>query len=64
MRADHRHATWSPPTANWSQRDPECDLDYTPNTARESKVDVALSVGSGFGGFQSAMVFSRLKEAS
>ncbi len=52
------------PTANWSQRDPECDLDYTPNTARESKVDVALSVGSGFGGFQSAMVFSRLKEAS
>jgi minimal PKS ketosynthase (KS/KS alpha) len=53
-----------PPTANWAQRDPECDLDYTPVTARERKVDVALSVGSGFGGFQSAMVFSRLKEAS
>ena len=52
------------PTANWSERDPECDLDYTPNTAREAKVDVALSVGSGFGGFQSAMVFSRLKEAA
>jgi len=49
-----------PPTANWSQRDPECDLDYTPNTARETTVDVALSVGSGFGGFQSAMVFSRV----
>ncbi|KLL12491.1 MULTISPECIES: beta-ketoacyl synthase [Protofrankia] len=46
-----------PPTANWANRDPECDLDYTPNTAREHKVDVALSVGSGFGGFQSAMVF-------
>jgi minimal PKS ketosynthase (KS/KS alpha) len=46
-----------PPTANWSNRDPECDLDYTPNVAREHKVDVALSVGSGFGGFQSAMVF-------
>lgn len=48
-----------PPTANWSSRDPECDLDYTPNTARELPVDAALSVGSGFGGFQSAMVFAR-----
>jgi minimal PKS ketosynthase (KS/KS alpha) len=48
-----------PPTANWSNRDPECDLDYTPNVARELPVDVALSVGSGFGGFQSAMIFSR-----
>ncbi|GIH18580.1 beta-ketoacyl-[acyl-carrier-protein] synthase family protein [Rugosimonospora africana] len=52
-----------PPTANWSTRDPECDLDYVPNTAREVDVDVALSVGSGFGGFQSAMVFRRLTEA-
>lgn len=48
-----------PPTANWRTRDPECDLDYVPNTARELPVDVALSVGSGFGGFQSAMVFAR-----
>ncbi len=48
-----------PPTANWANRDPECDLDYTPNTAREQQVDVALSVGSGFGGFQSAMLFTR-----
>jgi minimal PKS ketosynthase (KS/KS alpha) len=38
--------------------DPECDLDYVPNTAREQKVDVALSVGSGFGGFQSAIVLA------
>ncbi|HEX4706023.1 MAG TPA: beta-ketoacyl-[acyl-carrier-protein] synthase family protein [Pseudonocardiaceae bacterium] len=49
-----------PPTANWANRDPECDLDYTPNTARELPVNVALSVGSGFGGFQSAMLFRRL----
>ncbi|RKR92299.1 minimal PKS ketosynthase (KS/KS alpha) [Micromonospora pisi] len=49
-----------PPTANWANRDPECDLDYVPNTARDHPVDVALSVGSGFGGFQSAMVFKRL----
>src|SRR5213078_3037590 len=48
-----------PPTANWANRDPECDLDYVPNVARETRVDVALSVGSGFGGFQSAMLFSR-----
>src|SRR6266542_4579189 len=47
-----------PPTANWENRDPECDLDYTPNVAREVAPRVALSVGSGFGGFQSAMVFS------
>jgi minimal PKS ketosynthase (KS/KS alpha) len=48
-----------PPTANWAARDPECDLDYVPNTARELPVDVALSVGSGFGGFQSAIVLAR-----
>ncbi|MEU5311963.1 beta-ketoacyl-[acyl-carrier-protein] synthase family protein [Streptomyces sp. NPDC021562] len=51
-----------PPTANLTTPDPECDLDYTPLTAREAHVDHVLSVGSGFGGFQSAMVFSRLKE--
>lgn len=48
-----------PPTANYENPDPECDLDYTPNEAREVPVDAALSVGSGFGGFQSAMVFGR-----
>ncbi|WP_040792242.1 beta-ketoacyl-[acyl-carrier-protein] synthase family protein [Nocardia paucivorans] len=51
-----------PPTANWNHRDPECDLDYVPNTARAATVDTALSVGSGFGGFQSAMVFTRPEE--
>jgi minimal PKS ketosynthase (KS/KS alpha) len=48
-----------PPTANWETRDPECDLDYVPKEAREMPVDVALSVGSGFGGFQSAMLFAQ-----
>jgi len=51
-----------PPTANWETRDPECDLDYTPNTAVEKRVDAALSTGSGFGGFQSAMIFARPRE--
>ncbi len=48
-----------PPTANLHEADPECDLDYTPVTARERKIDTVLSVGSGFGGFQSAMVLTR-----
>jgi minimal PKS ketosynthase (KS/KS alpha) len=51
-----------PPTANWENRDPECDLDYTPNEARRRRVDVALSTASGFGGFQSAMILSRPPE--
>ncbi|MCS0602253.1 beta-ketoacyl-[acyl-carrier-protein] synthase family protein [Streptomyces sp. LP11] len=48
-----------PPTANLHEPDPECDLDYTPNTAREQRTDTVLSVGSGFGGFQSAIVLTR-----
>ncbi|MCG8927353.1 beta-ketoacyl synthase [Lentzea sp. CC55] len=48
-----------PPTANLDTPDPECDLDYVPHTARERQLDVVLSVGSGFGGFQSAVVLTR-----
>ncbi|MFI6079980.1 beta-ketoacyl-[acyl-carrier-protein] synthase family protein [Streptomyces sp. NPDC051217] len=48
-----------PPTANLHTPDPECDLDYVPLTAREHRTDAVLSVGSGFGGFQSAMVLAR-----
>lgn len=48
-----------PPTANLHEPDPECDLDYVPHTAREHTVDVVLSVGSGFGGFQSAVVLTK-----
>ncbi|MFR9798061.1 beta-ketoacyl-[acyl-carrier-protein] synthase family protein [Streptomyces sp. MS06] len=48
-----------PPTANLREPDPECDLDYTPITARGARIDTVLSVGSGFGGFQSAMVLTR-----
>jgi minimal PKS ketosynthase (KS/KS alpha) len=51
-----------PPTANWENRDPECDLDYTPKVGRKHHVDAVLSTGSGFGGFQSAMIFARPKE--
>jgi act minimal PKS ketosynthase (KS/KS alpha) len=48
-----------PPTANLHHRDPECDLDYVPLTARDHRIDGVLSVGSGFGGFQTAMVITR-----
>jgi minimal PKS ketosynthase (KS/KS alpha) len=55
-----------PPTANLEEPDPDCDLDYVPVVARHVRVDVALCTGSGFGGFQSAMVVARppLREAA
>ncbi|SMF50410.1 beta-ketoacyl synthase [Streptomyces sp. Amel2xC10] len=51
-----------PPTANYETPDPECDLDYVPKVARERKLNSVLSVGSGFGGFQSAVVLNRPRE--
>ncbi|MFH9354198.1 beta-ketoacyl-[acyl-carrier-protein] synthase family protein [Kitasatospora sp. NPDC017646] len=48
-----------PPTANLHEADPACDLDYTPLVAREQQTDTVLTVGSGFGGFQSAMILTR-----
>ncbi|MEV6873178.1 beta-ketoacyl-[acyl-carrier-protein] synthase family protein [Amycolatopsis sp. NPDC051128] len=53
-----------PPTANLHEADPECDLDYVPLVARELRVDGVLTVGSGFGGFQSAMVLRSLGGAA
>jgi act minimal PKS ketosynthase (KS/KS alpha) len=47
-----------PPTANLHEPDPACDLDYVPVTAREKELDAVLTVGSGFGGFQSAMILT------
>ncbi|MFF9202698.1 beta-ketoacyl-[acyl-carrier-protein] synthase family protein [Streptomyces sp. NPDC014986] len=47
-----------PPTANYETPDPECDLDYVPGTARERRLRNVLSVGSGFGGFQSAVLLT------
>ncbi|MGW6935370.1 beta-ketoacyl-[acyl-carrier-protein] synthase family protein [Lentzea sp. NPDC054927] len=48
-----------PPTANLHTPDPDCDLDYVPLTARDHRTQTVLSVGSGFGGFQSAVVLTR-----
>ncbi len=52
-----------PPTANLREADPECDLDYVPLVARERRLSTVLTVGSGFGGFQSAMVLTRPRRA-
>ncbi|GAA5051678.1 beta-ketoacyl-[acyl-carrier-protein] synthase family protein [Nocardia callitridis] len=49
-----------PPTANLHEPDPECDLDYVPLTARAVPVGTVLTVGSGFGGFQSAMILRKV----
>ena len=47
------------PTINLTHPDPECDLDYIPLTAREQKVDVAISNSMGFGGHNAVLVFRR-----
>jgi 3-oxoacyl-[acyl-carrier-protein] synthase II len=54
------HHQKSPPTINIFNQDPECDLDYCANTARDLKIDVAVKNNFGFGGTNGSLVFKRI----
>ncbi|HQT00189.1 MAG: beta-ketoacyl-[acyl-carrier-protein] synthase II [Hydrogenophilales bacterium 16-64-46] len=54
------HHQVSPPTINLFNQDPECDLDYCANTAREMKIEAALKNNFGFGGTNGSLVFRRV----
>lgn len=56
------HDQVAPPTMNIINQDPECDLDYAANEAREMKIDVALSNSFGFGGTNGTLVFKRFSD--
>jgi 3-oxoacyl-(acyl-carrier-protein) synthase len=51
------------PTLNYEFPDPECDLDYVPNQAREKEVKTGLSISAGFGGVNSVILIKKFEES-
>jgi 3-oxoacyl-[acyl-carrier-protein] synthase II len=51
----------APATINLDNQDPECDLDFIPNVARDMKIDIAMSNSFGFGGTNGSLVFKRFE---
>jgi 3-oxoacyl-[acyl-carrier-protein] synthase II len=54
------HDQVAPPTINLANADPQCDLDYVPNTARRMPLNVVLSNSFGFGGTNGSLVLRRI----
>ncbi|NLY71977.1 MAG: beta-ketoacyl-[acyl-carrier-protein] synthase II, partial [Clostridiales bacterium] len=50
-----------PPTIGYKEKDPECDLNYTPNVSVKANVDIAVSTSLGFGGHNSVVAFLKAR---